>query len=301
MMLLRAAIVVGIVALWPYAVQWWPSLRGRAEYGITFDQIQITPKPDSPVPDDFLKQVERDSGLSETLSILDEHLTEELAQAFGRHPWVAKVVRVQKSYPASIAVELEYRQPVAIIQTALDQYVIDKDAILLPSSDVLGQADVKYPTVVAENLKAPAKVGQAWDHPHIVAAARLADLLHDKWATLKLNTIVIPKESDSKTKWDEISLDLMTQGGSKIFWGRAPGSDHPGELEPVQKVRRLENYLTEFGDYVRPNGPYEIDIRHWRENTRRPLVVSQSPLRPTRPFKEESRFRNSDARKRTRQ
>ena len=301
MMLLRAAIVVGIAALWPYLAQSWPILGGRTEYQLSFTEIEVIPDPERPVPEDFLKQVERESGLPETISVLDDRLTQNLAGAFGHHPWVSKVVRVQKSFPAKVIVELEYRRPVAVVQTASGRVVIDGDAVLLPSSDVPDRDDTKYPLIQAENLKPTVPVGRAWDNPSIIAAARLARLLHEKWTTLKLSTILVPREQDLKSKWDDIPLELIGQGGSKIFWGRAPGSDHPGELDPAQKVRRLENYLTEYGDYVRPNGPYEIDIRHWRENTRRPLVAGQSPLRPTRPFKDETRFRNSDARKRVRQ
>lgn len=301
MMLLRAAVVVGIVALWPYAAQHWPKLAGRPEYGLSFEQIKIVPALEKPIPDDFLKQVEQSSRLPETLSVLDEQLTGKLAAAFARHPWVAKVVRVQKSFPAAIVVELEYRRPAAIVETANGKVVVDRDGTLLPSAGLLNHPEMEYPVIAALDLKPSVQVGQTWEEPAIIAAARTASLLQEKWAALKLNEILIPKDRDSQLKWDEVSLELVTNGGSKIFWGRAPGSDHPGELDSSQKVRRLENYLTEFGDYVRPNGPYEIDIRHWRENTRKPLVASQSPLRPTRPFKDESRFRNTDARKRSRQ
>ena len=61
----------------------------------------------------------------------------------------------------------------------------------------------------------------------------------------------------------------------KVVWGRAPGSGHPGELTAVQKIGRLRKYLDEFGGYAQPRGPYEIDIRHWQEITRRPLNPRQ--------------------------
>jgi hypothetical protein len=42
-------------------------------------------------------------------------------------------------------------------------------------------------------------------------------------------------------------------------------------LTSSQKLARLEKYVAEFGAFDRPTGPYEIDIRHWQEITRRPL------------------------------
>jgi hypothetical protein len=67
-----------------------------------------------------------------------------------------------------------------------------------------------------------------------------------------------------------------------VVWGRPPGNDHPGELEATQKIRRLEKYLADYGDYGQPNGPYEIDIRHWQEITRRPLAQEQLQAKPAK-------------------
>jgi hypothetical protein len=77
----------------------------------------------------------------------------------------------------------------------------------------------------------------------------------------------------------DIVLQLQAKGGSTIIWGRAPGTDHPGELTSAQKVARLDKYVTEFGSFSRPSGPYEIDIRHWQEITRRPAAKAQAASR----------------------
>ena len=45
-------------ALWPYVAQKLPSLAGRAEYRLAFHQIQITPPPVRPVPENLVQQVE---------------------------------------------------------------------------------------------------------------------------------------------------------------------------------------------------------------------------------------------------
>ena len=50
-----------------------------------------------------------------------------------------------------------------------------------------------------------------------------------------------------------------------------PGKHYPGELTGEQKLGRVQKYLAEFASFERPAGPYEIDIRHWEEISRRPL------------------------------
>jgi len=138
-----------------------------------------------------------------------------------------------------------------------------------------------------------------WNDPALIAAARLAKLLEEKWKPLKLEAISIPRNASTKSDANDILLELIGKGGSRIAWGRPPGSDHPGELEPTQKIRRLEKYLADFGDYDKPNGPYEIDIRHWQEISRHPLVNDQPRLKPTKPPKQEARSPESKKKSRS--
>ncbi|WP_157605948.1 cell division protein FtsQ/DivIB [Schlesneria paludicola] len=277
--LFRLSLLAGVCALWPYAAQRLPSLAKRAEYQTTFSAIQISPTPTGPVPANLVEQVERQFDVSRELSILDERLAADVAEAFRQHPWVARVVSVRKSFPAAIRVELEYRRPVAMVQVPGGRIPIDLSGVVLPTADFSANDLASFPLIQNIAPSPSLRPGSVWKDPALQSAAKLANLLRDKWQPLKLEAIFVPREDPSSDPKD-VSLVLIGQGSSRILWGRAPGSDHPGELEPVQKIRRLENYLTEFGDYTQPKGPYEIDIRHWRENSRRPLVSEQSQAKP---------------------
>lgn len=290
--LLRMALFAGACALWPHAVERLPNLAERPEYRMAWSQIQLNPAPERPVPADLLEQVAQQAGAPDAVSLLDETLTVEIAAAFRRHPWVAKVIRVRKSFPASITVELEYRRPVLMAQVPGGQIPLDAEGIVLPTSDFSSADVTQYP--VLKNVSAIPKVrpGTIWNDPVILSAARLAETLGDKWASLKFEAIIFPKNVDSSTDPQDVLLELVGQGGSRIVWGRPPGSDHPGELEPSQKIRRLEKYLADFGDYHQPNGPYEIDIRHWQEISRRRLVSDQAQVKSPKPAKSNADNRN---------
>ena len=223
-----------------------------------------------------------------------------MSQMRSAHPWVAGVIRVQKAFPAAITVELQYRQPVAMIQVPGGRIPVDLEAVVLPTAD-FSPADLElYPLIQNVVPNPVVRPGTAWKDPALMAAVKLAGLLRDQWKPLKLTAISIPRNVSSSAAANDVSLELVTQGGSRILWGRPPGSDHPGELQATQKIKRLENYLAQFGDYGRPNGPYEIDIRHWRENSRRPLVTEQQPSKPTKMLKAEPRIQSSEARRKTR-
>ena len=94
--------------------------------------------------------------------------------------------------------------------------------------------------------------------------------------TFGLTSIVAPQRPDPKVSPAELTFELTSKGGSVIVWGRPPGTNHPGELTVEQKVGRLERYLEQFGSFDGPHGPYEIDIRHWQEISRRPLTPPKS-------------------------
>jgi hypothetical protein len=49
-------------------------------------------------------------------------------------------------------------------------------------------------------------------------------------------------------------------------------------LSTRQKIGRLEEYVTRFGGFNGPQGPYEIDIRHWRDISRTPLSAEREWL-----------------------
>jgi len=296
-MLFRVSLVAGAIALWPYAAQRLPSLHKRPEYQFSFSRIQISPPPARPVPENLLEQVGKQTEVPHEFSVLDEHLTAELADAFSQHPWVANVVRVRKSFPAAVVVELEYRHPVAMVQVPGGRVPIDIDAIVLPSADFSTSDLHRYPLIRNVSTKPATRPGTAWQDPALIAAARLAKLLGSKWSSLKLEAIVIPATATAKTNVNDVPLELIGEGGSRIIWGRTPDSDHPGELEPNQKIRRLEKYLADFGNYGQPKGPYEIDIRHWQEISRRPLAVEQDQSKPTKPTKVEARHHPESKRK----
>ena len=287
-MLFRMSLIAGVFALWPYAAQKLPALGTRPEYRMAFTEIQLKPPPTHPVPSNLVEQVAELSGMPRELSLLSETLTSDVAQAFRRHPWVSKVIRVQKSFPAGLTVELEYREAVVMAEVQGGRIPIDVHGVILPTADFSTNDTNQYPLIQNVESKPKVRPGQVWTDPSILAAARLASQLKNQWKTLKLGAISVPRAGATSgiammpTDPNDVILELIGQSGSRIVWGRAPGSDHPGELEPAQKILRLQKYLVDYGDYDKPHGPYEIDIRHWQEISRRPLAALHVEARPVK-------------------
>jgi hypothetical protein len=265
-----AAVILASVA-WPIILRSLPDPSQRDEYLTDRNAITVNDPPHW-VPRDLVEQVLDQAQIPETLSLLDDDLTSQIAQAFEHHPWVARVVHVQKSVPAQINVELEYRRPVAMVQVDSGMYPIDPQGILLPPSDFSVAETRSYPLIVDVKSTPRGSAGTPWGDPLIFGAARIADVLSTHWKDFDLQKIRrIPQTSETST--ETTFYELVTVGGSRILWGRAPGVDHPGELTVEQKIGRLQRYHSDFGGFDEPHGPYEIDIRHWQEISRRPLTA----------------------------
>jgi hypothetical protein len=277
--ILGPAIVLLVVAaiasyfLVPKALEWLPDLTHRPEYVVKAEDIHITDVPPW-VPRTFLHQVVREGGLPNELSALEPRLVDDIAAAFQKHPWVDRVVSVRKEFPHRVVVVLEYRKPAAFVVTETGRFTVDKHAVLLPPAD-LPPADDEFPVISNARSAPPTEPGNTWHDRTIEDAAKIADVLGPSWKKLQLRAIEIPNvppdNANTNANPNDMVYALRSTGGSRIIWGRAPGSDHPGELTPEQKVGRLEEYLARKGGFSDAQGPLEIDIRHWKEITARPL------------------------------
>jgi hypothetical protein len=269
--LMLLAFAAGIAVLAPWFVRQLPDLNSRPEYRLAFREIQLTPPPSGAVPNDILQQVQRQRDFADEVSILDPQLAKRIGQAVHQHPWIAAVREVRLSFPPQVIVEVEYRQPAALVSLQAGLYPIDVDGVLLPPADFTSADQQRYPLIRNVRSVPSGPAGVSWGDPTVLAAARLADVLRRDWSELQLTAIIAPRPATAEIDPAELRFELTAQGGSKIVWGRAPGSGHPGELTAEQKIGRLRKYLAEFGRYDQPRGPYEIDIRHWQEISRRPL------------------------------
>jgi hypothetical protein len=268
--LATAALVVLAGILLPRLRGVLPDLSGRSEYQLPATAIEVT-QPPHWVPHDLVAQVAEHASLPAQLSILDDNLVTDVAEAFRLNPWVDEVVSVQKSFPAKVVVTLTYRRAIAMVDVRQGQYPIDAHGVLLPPQD-FSVADTKsYPTITGVTSTPQGPAGTSWGDQVVEDAAALAAELAPCWKKLGLTAIVCPRTAERPAKIDEGVFVLVAKGGSKIVWGHAPGIDHPGELSTAQKIGRLEDYVSRFGGFDRPQGPYQIDIRHWRDISRTPL------------------------------
>lgn len=246
-----------------------PDLSQQEQYQVETRQLSLIPAPPHYVPIDLVDQVIKRNQLPEKVSLLDRDLVIRIAEAFQKHPWVQKVVSVRKT--STVEVELQFRKPAAMVEFKQRLLPVDNAGILLPPEDFSVSDARRYPVITGVESVPAGPPGNAWGDVTVTGAAQLAEALGPHWKELEIVSIEAPPRMSEASSLDDLIYRLITAGGSEIVWGRSPKSQRRGELRVDQKIGKLEKYYRDYGGFDRPHGPYEIDIRHWQEISRRPL------------------------------
>ncbi len=252
------------------SAKWLPDLDHRAEYRITADSVEVS-RGSEFVPSDLVAQAFHKSDLPPELSLLETSTTQQIYEALQRHPWVEQVTAVRKHVPARVTAELEYRQPVAMVEVPRGVYPIDRHGTLLPPEDFSVEDARSFLLITGVRSTPQGPPGTSWGDPAVDGAALIAEQLMNKFKEYRLQKIHCGQDRID----DAATYKLISHGGSRIIWGYAPDETRPGEPDTREKLKRLRKYRERFGGFEKPDGPYEINIRHWQEISRRPLTVKR--------------------------
>ncbi len=255
-------LLLGIGAAWK---AWGPQLLGRAEYRLSEESLHVTPQPAWIDPATNVKAEAIRDGSLLNVNLLDEQAAVKIARAFELNTWVKRVVRVRKRAPASVDVELEYRQPVALVEVLYNNVLsyepVDMDGVVLPEDMFhrdTSQLD-QFLRITSDYSMPAGPLGTVWSDERIVGAANLAALLDKGWRDWNLYRIVagISEELDRKPVYE-----LRTRGHSRILWGHRPGGEAKGEPDSLQKITWLAEYIRRQGPLDQGSQPpVVIDVR----------------------------------------
>src|SRR5262245_11152469 len=238
-----ALVFAGVVALGRYTRT---QVRNWDRYQTPLAEI-VCPPPPGQTPGDFVAEVQYLANLPDRLNVLDEQLGPRLALAFGRHPWVEEVQRVEITPPRRVQVRLVYRVPVLAVPHEEQARAVDRFAVLLPpTADTAG-----LPTYRGRVPASAGTSGQPWGDDTLAAAARTAGFLAPLRDRLRLTWIDVGKDG----------VVLGGPGGTRVLWGRPAGEEPVGEAPAADKRERLRVYCEMHGGLDRPDGPYEHDLR----------------------------------------
>ena len=261
--------------MYPEVVKSMPDVSHRPEYLLSVNDIEITNLPHW-VPHDLLLQIASKSEWKQELSILDEDFAKSIASGFHNSPWVKEVLSVKTSVPAKVQVELKYREPVGLVKVHQGTmyegvYPVDVNGYLLPPEDFSSSDLNRYPIIENVSTLPQNGAGMSWGDLKVVAAARLAKEIQPYWKEFEFSSILVPDGQYDLESVRDLTLVIATKQGSRVVWGRPPGSGRQWELDVQKKIGKITEFKQSIGTLNDPQNPTEIDIRPWNEITYHPV------------------------------
>ncbi|MAT15028.1 MAG: hypothetical protein CMJ46_07135 [Planctomyces sp.] len=282
--LLWLALITALVVLAPRVYRNLPDLGEQSRYQLTPDRIQLLNRPEW-VPSHFLSSVIARHQIPD--NVLEPELARTISGWFSNEPWVEKVDAVTIGYPPQVTVQLSFREPVAVVNLDGQLYPIDAHAVILPKEDFAPAALELFPKLIPSKVPPPLYVGIVWEDPIIKQGAVLAGEIKPYWNSFDFVSIRAQQKPAEATEGNSVTaepiFEIVSASGSIIIWGRGPNSRNPGELTFEEKINRLTAYQERFQGFASPSGPYEIDITHWTDISRRVLKeAANSSANPVR-------------------
>src|SRR5262245_37824544 len=167
--------------------------------------------------------------------------------------FVERVERCEVSPARGLECELTLREPVACIPVGGQFALVDEDGVVLeglwPDAPRLGRARLPIIGPLGDPLLARARAGDWLVEPEhedaIDVALSLAEHL-DEDRRAALGRIVIDARTARRASVTEAGVRLELEGEREVLFGRAPGSDEPGELPAACKWDALGRALKLF-------------------------------------------------------
>ncbi|TWT34488.1 cell division protein FtsQ/DivIB [Blastopirellula retiformator] len=217
-------------------------------YVVNKDRISFSSPPDW-IDQGVLQQVAEVLFADEkTYDVRDRDVTQTIAKAIegAENPWIKSVDRVVKYYPTKVLVDVQYRQPVAMVEVKGDfrggakwgMVPVDIDGVILPGdgNEFLVENAKYYPRINIGGAapEATKKPGLPWGDDRVAESARIAAALGGVWSRLGFHRIVAAGSDEGRNIYE-----LHTVEGGHLIWGSAPGAERPHENSAAQKVGML--------------------------------------------------------------
>lgn len=255
---LTAALIIGLTAL-------WKSVTARREFLVQPAQISLDKDGKEEMVKKWVRveEMKRDFLRTDTTrvlanwhSIFKSNLASMTREAYLSSPWVRDVILVRKVFPNRLDIELQLREPYAIIQHQGKYYVVDVDGVILdPAVYILtgeNPAGLLPPVAVPDSVKWPGASGKLWSDPSVQAGISMLELCRAQFTgRVVIKQIeVTPERPDAGAV--PVRATLVLAAGPRVDWGRTPTSPTSTvEATAYQKTQSLLAILTKEGDGVK--------------------------------------------------
>jgi hypothetical protein len=204
-------------------------------------------------------------------STFDRQVLAEAADSLKSSPWIRQINLVRRSFDAAPGdtVELDciYRAPAALVKWGQYYWLVDGDAVRLPEqyspdqlSKIIFGSDGKVNIRIIDGVShAPVESGRTWPGDDLAGGLDLAKLLAGQPYAEQIREIDVTNFAGRRDR-REAQIVLLTQFGTEVRWGRAPGAkDAFAEVPTAAKLAAMQHVFDQTGRV--DAGEAWIDIR----------------------------------------
>lgn len=154
--------------------------------------------------------------------------------------WFESVAQVRRTSRERVDVIGTFAEPAALVRHGERDWLIDANGRLLPMSWDAGRGPA-LAVVVGVGFAPPSDAGETWPGNDLVAALGvLAVVDRQPWAK-QVQAIDLGGFSRER------SIKLLTDRGSVIRWGHAPGTERAAEVSAAMKLDFLDHHYRRYG------------------------------------------------------
>ena len=229
-------------------------------YAVRKENVLLTPQPEW-IRSSVLDQVFTTARL-DRLTLLDPSTCATIAQAFEANPWVKQTARVTKSVGGKVAVDVVYRQPLAMVYYNPSEgtpgfYPVDYEGILLPVEGNFTEEDVRKYFVVYAGAAPRGEWGMAYGDDRVMEALKLCIFLGSQREALQIKGIYVEQDPRANGR-STLVFRLLMADQHVVLWGHAPDAEGVGEPTADQKLATLTHWLAEKRS--NPSTPAQLDL-----------------------------------------
>lgn len=202
-------------------------------------------------------------------SAFDEGVMEQVAQSLARNAWVARVVRIERRFPAAgddharLLPVLELRRPALMVESGECYRLVDGEGVVLPlevrrDTEELRQfrSQLAAPLRIARGVTGDAPVaGEVWNNEQLTAALSMERVVRrarlDQSLPIDVIELVsVPQKPDERGRVHYppgggvvLVPDPRALPDTRVIWGRPPVHASTLELSANEKLDKLMKRL----------------------------------------------------------
>ncbi len=226
-------------------------------YRLKQDQIVVNPPPGW-VAGDPAAMIFANFAQNGQIALLDDSLIQKIRNQLESIPWIGRVVQIRRRYPAGLVLELEYREPVCLVEVttprqASSYFLIGKGREVLDAPDAEKAKRLAAQFVSVQISQYLVQDRNVCTDSRIIGVLFLIEQLGERIANYGIRSI-------QTTPITEGYAFVLVTDANRFTWGTCPPLDDPELAETRLKTMRrkldqLDTIVKQYGSLNNANIP----------------------------------------------